>query len=165
MISSNMPAGYSTRGGEVLNPYGPGEFWIGRSRGMWFCSGFSQYRKNRVGIKPCLPKFFGGYQTNGWLGVKIRCHFSLVFLNFLLQFTSGKLCGTQAFPNHLVFPVYLFFESCSHWFLKGRIGSASGKQLQSRSVRKRCYLSILESTFVCLASIFVDVKSSDRTLF
>lgn len=31
IMSSNMPAGYSSRGGQVLNPYGPGEFFVGGS--------------------------------------------------------------------------------------------------------------------------------------
>lgn len=31
LMSSTMPAGYSSRGGQVLNPYGPGEFFVGGS--------------------------------------------------------------------------------------------------------------------------------------
>lgn len=31
LMSSHMPAGYSSRGGQVLNPYGPGEFFVGGS--------------------------------------------------------------------------------------------------------------------------------------
>lgn len=31
LMSSQMPAGYSSRGGQVLNPYGPDEFFVGGS--------------------------------------------------------------------------------------------------------------------------------------